>query len=1014
MKIGILHLTDTHLKPSSNWLSDKFSNIINAIKNKFEDCDKIYIVFTGDIANTGIENEYTIAIHFLNSLRSLLNRFYKDKLFQEIILTPGNHDCNFTNDNQVRKNAVINMNYDYIGNDDSVIEQCLSVQKDFWEFANKLNSTAAKSATMYEYIEDNINDKKIIFHCFNTAWMSSIEERPGSIFYPIKKIREKLFLDGDVNISLFHHHYSWLNPNTIENNKNEFSTCVNEISELVLFGHEHEQSGMNHQNIYENKESYNFAGSALQQMQGTHVDSGFQTFILDLDLKKGENSYYHWNNSLFCVDKEAPFDFKNSTLFHTKFSSNAEFINELNVFKLPLIFNDSKKVKLKDIFIFPDLDKNNELNKSLRDGYTDSSQLLKVENYKIAILEGENQSGKSSLLNMLYSSLIEQHKYPLLVHGKSLAKLDIETPLKKAYMEQYKQSKSYEEFMQSENADKVLLIDNLNQSNLNNFSILELLNKMSNRFGTIIATTSSLCNYVSLSESSMKDVFSAKILPLGHKKRNKLIEKYHRLNEESPYNINDEIFLDKIKDSYEQLQTFLGDKLIPSYPIFILSMLQSMNLAKPNNYEQTSFGYCYQSLIHFALSGKAKVKNENIDTYYNFLSELAFYLFENDTDAIQDSKFEDFYRNYSKLFVAPNISEIKEKLLDSGIVIEDDQMYKFGYNYIFYFLVARKIADILAEEKGKRIISTLCNNLHKDKNANILIFVTHHSKDSSLIDETILSSMVPFENIEPITLERNGFFYNLMKDIISEFKDDIINSSINPIDEREKQLDNQDKFERKLNKAKEENNFESEDNNMPSELISFHQAVRSLEIVGQIIKNRKGSIPRVKLSEMIKELYLTAFRTIGFLGVIIKGTKEDLTQIIQSKVEENDSNYQIEERINMFFQLMSLNFCLGIFSKVVDSVGNKELRPLFDEVAQEINTPAAKLVSFSIKTCYGKLSIKELKDLISEFEKNPVAMGILKSRVKSYLYNNYVDYKDKQKITESLKITIAPSLPKQR
>lgn len=67
-----------------------------------------------------------------------------------------------------------------------------------------------------------------------------------------------------------------------------------------------------------------------------------------------------------------------------------------------------------------------------------------------------------------------------------------------------------------------------------------------------------------------------KILPLGHKKRNKLIENYHRLNEENPYSITEQIFLEKTKDSYEQVQTFLGDKLIPSYPIFVLSILQSM------------------------------------------------------------------------------------------------------------------------------------------------------------------------------------------------------------------------------------------------------------------------------------------------------------------------------------------------------------------------------------------------------------------------------------------------------
>lgn len=44
---------------------------------------------------------------------------------------------------------------------------------------------------------------------------------------------------------------------------------------------------------------------------------------------------------------------------------------------------------------------------------------------------------------------------------------------------------------------------------------------------------------------------------------------------------------------------------------------------------------------------------------------------------------------------------------------------------------------------------------------------------------------------------------------------------------------------------------------------------------------------------MIKELYLTAFRTIGFLGKIIKSTKEELTISIQSKVERMILNQKL-------------------------------------------------------------------------------------------------------------------------
>ncbi len=1001
MKLGILHFTDSHIKSATDWILSEFSSLVASVKTIYEECDRIYIVFTGDVVYSGSEEEYILASKFLNSIRSLLKTLYKDKVYEQIIFTPGNHDCNFNMDRQARKNAIKNMNYDYIGDDNSVIEQCLIVQEPFWNFESSINGQETKPCIYKEYIDD-IQKEVVIFHSFNTAWMSSINENVGSLFYPIKNIEETINTKATINISVFHHHSSWLNPNTEENNKHEFSELINSFSDVVIYGHEHERQGMIHTDLNTHKECYIFAGEALQMNQAKKVHSGFQVFIINTENRIGFNYPFHWNGTIYSQQEEQKFSLKEIGHNNLDFHSNQAFLSSLNDMKLPLFFNDDKKIKLKDIFIYPDIEKTNDLKKELYENYVDSSIFIGSSNYKVVLLEGENQSGKSSLINMMYLDSILHQKFPLLINGKCFKKMEIDKPLEKAFIEQY-ENKSFEEYSQYSNECKILFIDNLNSAELNNKSILELLKKLENRFSRIIITTSSIYNIISVLESTTKDVFCGKILPLGHKKRNKLIENYHRLNEENPYSITEQIFLEKTKDSYEQVQTFLGDKLIPSYPIFVLSILQSMNLVKPNNYEQTSYGYCYQSLIHFALAAKAKIKNEDIDTYINYLSELAFSLFDKKKKSLSDIEFQEFHKNYSANYIAPSFTEVRDKLLGSGLLVYDeDEWFHFGYNYIFYFLVAQKIATILTEEKGRKIIQYLCKNIQVDKYANILIFVAHHSKDSFLIDETILASMIPFDDIEPITLERNGSFNELIKDIIQEFKDDIIRSNTDPIQEREKSLESRDKLELQMK----DNTYEEDYQNMPSEIISFYQAVRSLEIVGQIIKNRKGSISKQKLHEMIKELYLTAFRTIGFLGKIVKSTKEELTISIQSKVEKADSKSEIAERINLFFQLMSFNFCLGIFSKVINSVGNRDLKPIFDDVANELNTPAAKLISFSIKTCYGKLSIPELKLLYKEFENNPVALRILKARVKSYLYNNYVKYDERQRIASTLKMSL--------
>ena len=92
---------------------------------------------------------------------------------------------------------------------------------------------------------------------------------------------------------------------------------------------------------------------------------------------------------------------------------------------------------------------------------------------------------------------------------------------------------------------------------------------------------------------------------------------------------------------------------------------------------------------------------------------------------------------------------------------------------------------------------------------------------------------------------------------------------------------------------------------------------------------------------------------------------------------------EIIKKIDSFFELSSLNFCLFVFSKVINSVGSKELRATFSQIAEEIGTPAAKLVSFSGYSCFSKIAIQERESLVEDLKDNPVALSIIRARVRS-------------------------------
>lgn len=70
-----------------------------------------------------------------------------------------------------------------------------------------------------------------------------------------------------------------------------------------------------------------------------------------------------------------------------------------------------------------------------------------------------------------------------------------------------------------------------------------------------------------------------------------------------------------------------------------------------------------------------------------------------------------------------------------------------------------------------------------------------------------------------------------------------------------------------------------------------------------------------------------------------------------------------------------------------------------------MGTPAAKLVSFSIISCFSsKMAMQDLEKLVEDLRDNPVAMSIIQARVRSFLYNNHVTFNDRQKIINTVNL----------
>ena len=765
----------------------------------------------------------------------------------------------------------------------------------------------------------------------------------------------------------------------------------------TLYGHEHTSSSSQVKDVFESETINEFQGGALcLGRQGSQRTSSFNSFVLDMDSFECTVRSYVYNEGLYSKRKEETVDL-NRERKTDAFRHHADFLKSLRKMSIPIHNSENVKMTLDEFFVYPDLERMNTRQIKVDEDFTDSSSIIDDKQYKLVMLEGDDQSGKSSLLNMYYLRFVDKYMYPLFVKGKNIND-NLDKVLGNAFSEQYN-SEDKEKYSQYDKEHKVLLVDNFDECQLNDTAKKKVIDQMLDRFSKVIITTKEN-EGVSSSYFLMekKETLMARIKPLGHVKRNELVKKFYKT-----YDVNastmQQALLEQVKAGFDMVENFLGKEYMPSYPIYILSILLSNTKLQGSTLEQTSYGYCYEALITCALMTCVDDKTK-IDRYYNVLMNLAYFIYKKNGKPISEDEFQHFYEEYQKIYHAQGYKETKNNLLKCNLLrCTDDYYYKFSYNYIYYFLVAKYMADNIHDKKGQDDIMDLCVNIHDEQKANILIFIAHHIKAPQFIEATQLALITALEKEKPVTLDRNDDYYKL-NELCESLKKEIVapGVKIDPEKEREKILQKRDENEKMLSNEK------INPNELPEEIQNMNKSLRSIEVVGQIVKNRQGSLPKTEIKTMVKEMYETAFRTISYFGAFIESEKSQLIEDVIKNKKEGESNDEIKKKIESFFEVTSLNFCLFVFSKVIKSVGNKELRSTFNDIAKEMDTPAAKLVSFSMITCFSRIAIPDLETIVEELRDNPVAMSIIRARVRSYLYNNYVPYNDRQKIINTVNL----------
>lgn len=687
-----------------------------------------------------------------------------------------------------------------------------------------------------------------------------------------------------------------------------------------------------------------------------------------------------------------------------------EYFRTINTMKFKLKDFGAKELMNDDVFVFPDL----ELHDNERSSVVNSGSILSDSESTRSVIYGDDLSGKSSLLQNVQVSLVGSSIVPIALSASEInvkTLKSFEKLLSQKFRAQYSDTPEHESYfeaiLKSDKGKIAVLIDDLQDIGIKRVSSqYELMETITKEFENIAITIHRSNEVEFLARSDWTKIFSEyshyNILQFGHAKRDQLIEKW--LNACNGESMDDVEMHTSKQELADKINIATGKSFIPTHPFYLLTMLQVLESGSSNTVKGTAYGELYTFLIVNAL-GEAGAKSEDLDFYITYLSGLAYELFEEDTFSIDLITLEEFFKNHidSKL-IKKDFQQVHNLLLGARVLSEKDGEYVFQFDYVRYYLVAKHLSDQSSSAIIQQKVSFLVSNLYKDKYANIVIFLIHHSKSNAneIVKSILQEAQKLFEGIPVHTLSAEEL--SNFNDLITEHVSPNYNES-DPVENRKKELELRDETssDQRL----------SDDESVQDTMDLFDKinySFRLMEVLGQIANNYYGSMDKDPKKDVLNELYNLGLRSLNALlldySEYVDGLKEMIKQTLLEK-EENSQN--IDKITNDIVYHFTRVIMFTFIKKTSDSVMSKNLFPAIEQLDHPPEHYSKHLVTTAIKLNFsGELNAakEEILSLSKKLDKNYLTKDVLRLLVINHLYKHHVNHALKHSICANLGISI--------
>lgn len=997
----LIQLSDIHFMEPGDAVLKRSAQIAAAVQPLLPLASRVILIVTGDIAQSGKAAEYELAKVFIRAIVTDIASRHGQA--PEIITVPGNHDADFDSPRaRVRTRVLKQLKAE---SDSSIeladVEECVSIFDAYDAFAKDIEtSTAIAHSPIWRTFSVNVGENSLQVHCVNNAWSCEIRTEPGSLGFPTKIHQTCADVNGVLRILVMHHPAHWIASRQYR----EFRRFTRECAEICFTGHEHES------NAGANRDSETgltlFVEGAVLQDRGNPAVSGFIASLIDFHANTLESTEFNWNGAVYgsvgepfiqaLPTKASVVNLKRDWLdFITDLGSNVSH-------------QARERVDLADLYVYPELEQQNDNENPIIISSQELSKELAADTSS-TLIKGDQSSGKTALLKRMYTDALERGIYPIYVNGarlKNSSTRDIQRLIERCAEEQYA-AESVDRVLQAKPQMRVLLLDNLDRYEFPDRYMSSVLDHLDKQFLKIIATVDSAFDLkealLTADLSSLRSFVQLRLLDFSFRLRFELVSKWFWLDDKKQRPEQEAELADKV------ISRVVGRGLVPSFPLYVLILLQSIEVGRAGELENSALGHYYEYMILQAL--EPRVRQDHVHEILNYCSQFAWFLYSVKKERVSDKELRGFHDAFEKMFdLEIKFDARKRMLLDTNLFLELGDDIGFRYPYSYFFFLGRYLAKSLQSQETLTFIRRCCENLHVRENGNAMLFLAHHSNDQFVFDVLREAVDSRFAEIAPLQFQQDTESLDKMVDqapvvVFNEGKRKDGREKAQIEDQRIEQT-----FDEAANGESSSQSASAEEQAVIKLLAEVNGLIKGIELLGMALKANFGSIDTDSKQKLIDSLFKGGLRGLRVFVEAFSAVPDHIIAELGAALDDlgsaNPADRERAVKIRIF-QVVG-RFSFWFIQRIGSAVGSKSMAPAIKRYVDNNDTISNRLVAMtSMLETPDRIPLQDLRELNERVSKQAFAQSVLRLIVLTRIYMYKTAEAEKQQVFQEMDIRVS-------